>query len=379
MTQVAIIWLIYHFTNSALLLGITGFLGQLPTFALAPFSGVLADRWNRHRTLIVIQVMGMVLSIALTVLAFSGLLKIWDIVIVSTLIGLVKGLDVPVRQSFAVEMVEKREHLTNAIALNSSLINGARLIGPAIGGIVIAKAGAGVCFLIDSLSYVAVIYALLAMNIRPLELESQSANVWQKLREGFHYAYTFLPIRSILLLLALSSLMGMSYMTLLPIFAVRILHGGSETLGFLTAASGIGALIACVYLSLRRGIVGLVKFIAVSPAVLGTSLMAFALSKTYWFSLLMLVIVGFSSILQVASSNTMIQTLVEDNKRGRVMSFYTMCFMGMSPFGNLFAGSLAHQIGAANTLVVGGIFCILGSLLFTRQLPTIRKWTHAGT
>ncbi len=369
MTQIATLWLIYELTQSALLLGLAGFLSQLPTFLLAPFGGVFADRWNRHRLLIGIQAIGCILSVTLSILTLTDRLGIGSLLVLSTLAGVLKGFDVPVRQAFVIEMIERREDLTNAIALNASLVNGAKLIGPATGGVLIATLGASSCFLIDSGSYVIVMMALLMMRVRPKPIERQSANVWQRLKEGLQYTYNFLPVRHILMLLSLVSVMGLSYLNLLPIFAVETLKGGSETLGFLSAASGIGAFIAAVYLSFRSSVVGLGKLIAVCPAVLGVSLIAFSLSHVFWFSLLMMAVAGFSSILQAASSNTIIQTIVDDNKRGRVMSFYAMSFMGMLPFGNLITGSLAHQIGAHHTLIVGGICCIFGSVLFTRQLP----------
>lgn len=373
MTQIATVWIIYDLTHSALLLGLTGFLGQLPTFLLAPFSGVLADRWHRHRLLIWVQIFGLIISALLTLLTHFDHLSIVALISLSTLSGIMRGLDVPVRQAFVIEMVDRREDLTSAIALNSALINGARLVGPAIAGVLIATIGAGSCFLLDTLSYSVVIVALLMMRIKPQKLDAPTANAWQRLKEGWNYAYHFLPIRSLLLLLALTSLMGLSYLTLLPIFAVEILGGGSETLGFLTAASGIGAFTAGVYLSSRHTVLGLGKLIALCPALLGMSLIAFSQSRILWISLLLMSIAGFSSILQAASTNTVIQTIVDDSKRGRVMSFYAMSFMGMAPFGHFLAGSLANAIGAPNTIIFGGCGCIISSLVFTRQLPHLRQ------
>ncbi|MBD1910021.1 MULTISPECIES: MFS transporter [unclassified Leptolyngbya] len=374
MTQIATVWIIYDLTHSALLLGITGFLGQLPTFLLAPFSGVLADRWNRHRLLILIQLLGLVNSALLTLLNYSNHLSPIALILLSTVAGLMRGLDVPVRQAFVIEMVDRREDLTSAIALNSALINAARLVGPAIAGVLIAAVGAGSCFLLDTLSYGVVIAALMLMQVKEQRSqEGQSANMWQRLREGWNYAYHFLPIRSLLLLLATMSLLGMSYLTLLPIVAVDILGGGSETLGFLTAASGVGALTAAIYLSSRHTVVGLVRLIACCPALLGVSLIVFSQSRILWFSLLLMGVAGFSSILQAASTNTVIQTIVDDSKRGRVMSFYAMSFMGMAPFGHLLLGSLASLIGTPNTLILGGCCCVISSLIFAKQLPHLRQ------
>jgi MFS family permease len=372
MTQLATIWLVYKLTNSAVLLGIVGFSSQIPSFVIAPFGGILVDRWNRHRILIITQILAMIQSLALAVLALTGIINIWHIILLSLFQGFINAVDAPARQAFVIEIVEKKENLGNAIALNSSIFNGARLVGPAIAGLLIASVGAGMCFLIDGLSYIAVIAGLLAMKLKPRTINPQTANVWQRLKEGFTYAFGFPPIRAILLLLALFSFMGMPYTVLIPIFATKILNGGSETLGFLMAASGIGALMGGIYLSSRQSVIGLGKILAFSPAIFGTGLIIFSLSRVLWLSLLMMLVIGLGAILQIASSNTLLQTIVDDDKRGRVMSLYTMAFLGTLPFGNLIAGSLASKIGAPNTLVIGGAFCILGSFLFVRKLPALR-------
>ncbi len=371
MTQIATIWLVYRLTNSALLLGFVGFSSQIPSFLIAPFGGIFVDRWNRHRILITTQLLAMLQSLALAVLALTGIINIWHIIVLSLFQGCITAFDAPARQAFVTELVEKKENLANAIALNSSIFNGARLVGPAIAGLLIASVGTGVCFLIDGLSYIAVIAGLLAMRLKPRKITLQTANVWQRLKEGFNYAFGFPPIRSILLLLALFSFMGMPYSILIPIFATKILNGGAETLGFLMAAAGVGALIGGIYLSSRQSVVGLGKVIAFSPAIFGTGLIIFSLSRVLWLSLLMMLIIGFGAILQIASSNTILQTIVDDDKRGRLMSLYTMAFLGTLPFGNLVAGSLANNIGAPTTLIIGGAFCILGSFLFAKQLPTL--------
>ncbi|WP_103124047.1 MFS transporter, partial [Nostoc cycadae] len=302
MTQVAILWLIYRLTDSALLLGLAGFFGQLPVFALAPISGILADRYNRHHLLLLLQIVGISLSVILTVMTFLGWADFWTLLTFSTLLGLLKGLDVPVRHAFVSDMVS-RELMANAIALNAAFLHTARLIGPALGGIFIAKFGAGYCFLYDSLSYVVAIWAISVMQITPRKVEIHTSNPWQKLKEGFQYAYQFLPVRSILSLLAVASLVGMSYTTLLPIFAVEVLRGGSETLGFLSAAAAMGSVFACVYLSFRQKIAGLERLIAFSPAIMGIGFIFFSLSQVFWISQLALVLVGWSSTLQVAASS----------------------------------------------------------------------------
>jgi MFS family permease len=373
MTQIAMVWLVYHLTNSALWLGIVGFSSQIPSFFLTPFGGILVDRWNRHRILIITQALAMFQSLALAVLALTGSIHIWHIVLLSIVQGLITAVDSPARQAFVTEMVEKKEDLGNAIALNSSMFNGARLVGPAIAGLIIARVGSGMCFLIDGLSYIAVIASLLAMKLKSRKIPKQTTNIWQRLKEGFIYAFGFPPIRAILLLLALFSFMGMPYTVLVPVFATNILQGGAETLGFLMAAVGVGALIAGIYLSSRQSILGLGKIIAFSPSVLGLALIIFSQSHVLWLSLLMLLIVGCASLLQIASSNTILQTIVEEDKRGRLMSLYTMSFLGILPFGNLAAGALASRIGAPNTVMMGGIFCILGSLIFAQQLPKLRR------
>jgi MFS family permease len=373
MTQIATVWLVYHLTNSAWWLGVVGFSSQIPSFVISPFGGILVDRWNRHRILIITQILAMLQSLALAILAMTGIIHISHIILLSIIQGLITAVDSPARQAFVTEMVERKEDLGNAIALNSSMFNGARLVGPAIAGLVIASAGAGVCFLIDGLSYLAVIAGLLAMKFNPRKIPEQTTDVWQRLKEGFIYAFGFPPIRAILLLLALFSFMGMPYTVLIPIFATQILQGGPETLGFLMAAVGVGALTGAIYLSSRQSVLGLGKIIAFSPAVLGLALIIFSQSRSLWLSLLTMLFVGCGSILQIASSNTILQTIVEEDKRGRLMSLYTMAFLGTLPFGNLAAGALANQIGAPNTVMIGGIFCILGSLIFAKQLPELRR------
>ncbi|HEY9743013.1 MAG TPA: MFS transporter [Coleofasciculaceae cyanobacterium] len=373
MTQVATIWLVYHLTNSALLLGVVGFSSQIPSFVISPFGGILVDRWNRHQILIITQILAMIQSLALAVLALTGIIDISHIILLSVFQGFINAFDSPARQAFVTEMVERKEDLGNAIALNSSIFNGARLVGPAIAGVLIASVGAAMCFLIDGLSYIAVIASLLAMKLKPRKIAKQTTNVWERLKEGFIYAFGFPPIRAILLLLALFSFMGMPYTVLVPIFATTILHGGAETLGFLMAAVGVGALVGGIYLSSRQSVLGLGKIIAFSPAFLGLALIIFSQSRILWLSLLLMLIVGCASILQIASSNTILQTIVEEDKRGRLMSLYTMSFLGVLPFGNLAAGALANKIGAPSTVMIGGIFCIIGSMFFAKQLPELRR------
>ncbi|MEP6515371.1 MFS transporter [Microcoleus vaginatus] len=373
MTQVATVWLVYNLSDSPWMLGVVGFTSQIPTLILLPFAGVLIDRWNRHRVIIATQILAMVQSLALAFLALTGVVNIWQILVLSFFQGAINAFDAPARQAFVPELVEKKEDLANAIALNASMFNGARLIGPAIAGLLIATVGASYCFLIDGLSYIAVIAGLLAMQIKARKIAATNTKPLQRLKEGFVYAFGFPPIRAILLLLALVSFAGMSHTVLVPIFATKILQGDAQTLGFLMASSGVGAFAGAIYLISRKSIVGLGKLIAISPAIMGFGLIGFGLSRVLWLSLIMMLFVGFGFIIQFAGGNTFLQTIVEDDKRGRVMSIYTMAFFGVTPFGNLVAGGLANYIGAPNTVIIGGIVCVLGSIVFTKQLPALKN------
>jgi len=374
MTQVSTVWLVYQLTNSALMLGIVGFISQIAGFFFTPFGGVIADTWNRRTLLIITQVLAMLESLALAGLTLTHNINIWLIISLSFFQGLINAIDAPARQTFVKDMIERRDDLASAIALNSSLVNGGRLIGPAIAGIVIARVGAGYCFLIDGISYIAVIVGLLLMRFSRKQPQVLTAmNPLQSIKEGFVYAFEFLPLRSILLLMTMFSLMVMPYSTLLPIFAIQILHGDAHTLGFLMSASGVGALMGGIYMITRNSVLGLGKVIAYAPLVSGLGLIIFAFSKILWLSVLTCMLIGLGSILQIASSNTVIQTIVDDDKRGRVLSIFTMSFLGVVPFGCLLDGALAHYIGAPNTFIFNGIICLLGSIIFTKQLPAIRR------
>jgi MFS family permease len=373
MQQIAMSWLVYRLTNSAFLLGVIGFSSQICSFIFSPFAGVLSDRWNRHHILVVTQSLAMVQAFILTSLTLMGVVAIHQLIILAIFLGLVNAFDMPTRQAFVVEMVEKREDLGNAIALNSFLFNGARLVGPSIAGILISILGEGMCFLLNGVSFLAVIIALLAMKMTPNKRESERTQVWRGLKEGFTYAFRFPPIRSILFFLGWISLLGMAYTTLMPVFAKDILHGGPHTYGFLMGAVGVGAIIGAIFLASRRSVLGLGRIIVIASAILGIGLISFSLSHLLWLSLFLLLLTGFGMMVHMASSNTILQTMVDDDKRGRVMSLYTMAFMGMAPFGSLAGGSLAGRIGAPYTLIIGGTSCILGSFLFAKKLPSIRK------
>jgi MFS family permease len=374
MTRIATSWLVYRLTGSALLLGVVGFAGQFPSFVLAPFAGVFIDRWNRHRLLIITQVMAMCQALALATLTLGGWITIWQVVVLSVLQGLVNAFDMPTRQSLMIELIEKKEDLSNAIALNSSMVNAARLLGPSIGGVLIATVGEGACFLIDGLSYIAVIATLSMVKIaRPAVGPAQRKHIRQDLREGWVYVLQSRTIRSILMLLALVSLVGMPYTVLMPVMANEVLGGGPNTLGLLMASTGVGALVGALFLTARKTVLGLGKYIPLAAALFGTGLFLFAMSQVLWLSMLLLVVTGYGFITQLAVSNTLLQTIVDEDKRGRVMSFYVMAFMGTAPFGSLLAGSVAEHLGAPTTLMIGGIGCVLGGLWFFRLLPELRE------
>jgi MFS family permease len=375
LTRIATSWLVYRLTRSAMLLGLVGFAGQVPTFLLAPMAGVWVDRWNRHRVLVATQALAMLQSATLAVLALAGVITVTDVLVLSTMQGVLNAFDMPARQAFVVEMIEDRADLPNAIALNSSMVNAARLIGPSAAGVLIAAFGEGWCFAVDAVSYLAVIASLLAMRVAPRARAARSARVgvWTELREGFRYVAGFSPIRSVLLLLALVSLMGMPYSVLMPVFASAVLHGGPHTFGFLMAASGCGALCGALYLASRTSVVGLGRIVAVAAGAFGLGLVLFSRSTWLWLSLPLMFVTGMGMMVQMASSNTILQTIVDEDKRGRVMSFYAMAFVGTAPFGSLLAGGIAQRLGAPATLLIGGACCIAGALAFARGLPRLRR------
>jgi MFS family permease len=372
MQRIALGWLVYRLTNSAFLLGMVGFVGQLPIFLITPFAGVLADRLNRHQMVIVTQVVAMLQALVLAVLVLNNRILIWQVLVLSAILGLVNAVDMPTRQSFMIEMIDKREDLGNAIAMNSSMVNAARLLGPSLAGLMIAEVGEGICFLLNGLSYITVISALFLMHLPPPPTRIQKNKPWQDLITGFRYAFSFPPIRTILLLLSLVSLVGMPYTILMPVFAKSILKGGPNTLGFLMAAAGVGALVGALVLASRRSVLGLGKWMVVSIVFLGTGLITFSFSRTILPSLFFMLFTGFGMISLMAAGNTVLQTIADDDKRGRVMSFYTVAIMGMTPFGSLLYGLLAEHIGAPATLIIGGTLCIIGALAFSHRLPSLR-------
>lgn len=375
LTRVATSWLVYRLTKSAVLLGTVGFVGQLPTFLLAPLAGVLVDRWNRHHILVVTQFLAMVQSTLLAVFTITGRINVTDIIALSIFQGCINAFDMPARQAFAVDMLESREDLPNAIALNSSMNNVARLVGPSFAGVLIAGFGEGGCFAIDAFSYIAVIGSLLMMRLKPRVIAKVTAHkkIHHELLDGLRYALRFKPVAYLLSILALVSLMGMPYMVLLPMIVSEQLRGGAVLLGYLTGMSGLGALTGVLYLASRKSVLGLGRVIWMASATFGIGLMAFAFSPWPAVSMFFIFIAGLGMMVNLASGNTILQTVVDEDKRGRVMSLYTMCVAGMVPFGSLFAGFIAKFIGPAATIFIGGLGCVAGALLFYFILPSIRE------
>ena len=371
MQTVAEAWLVYRLTGSAVLLGVAGFASQIPVFLLATIGGTVADRSNRHRILVVTQTTSMVLPLILAALVFTGHVRVWHVFALAATLGVVNAFDVPARQSFVVEMVGK-DDLVNAIALNSSIFNGARTVGPAVAGVLLAAVGEGWCFLLNGLSYIAVITGLLLMKLPARDTAARAPARLADTIEGFRYVRRTTPIRDLLLLVGLVSFAGLSYAVLMPIFADSILHGGPKGLGLLMASAGLGSLCGALTIASRSSVRGLGRIVAVSALTFGVSLTLFALSRVFWLSAALLLVVGMSMITQAASTNTLIQSMVPDALRGRVMALYAMMFMGMSPIGALVQGALAERIGAPYTVVIGGCICVAGAIVFNVRLPALR-------
>lgn len=371
--QIAMGWMVYRLTNSPFLLGLVGFSTQIPAFVVAPFSGVWADRLNRRRILILTQTFSMVQAALLTFLTFSHMVQIWHIIALGFLIGCINAVDIPVRHSFLLEMVEKKENLGNAIALNSLMFNVAKLVGPAIAGILIGWVGEPMCFLINTVSYAAVIVSLYAMNVSVMKNSPATSSLFDSIKEGFIYSFTFQPVRAILILLAIVSFVGLPYTVLMPVFARDVLRGDAQTLGFLVGAAGVGALLGTLYLAGRKNPVRLGRTIPFSTLLFGAGLILFSFSKSVLLSMGILVLIGFGIMVQMAASNTLIQSIVDDDKRGRIMSIYTLCFMGSVPLGNLLIGYCATHYGVSGTVLVSGIVSILGACFFISIMPSLQK------
>lgn len=373
MQRIAVPWLVYRMTGSVFLLGITAFAGQIPSVFLSPFAGVITDRLSRYKVLFWSQVFSMVHAFLLAGLVFSGSIMIWQVIFLSFIIGCINTFEIPARHSFVIEMVEKKEDLGNGIALNSLMFNGARLIGPSIAGILLAAAGEGICFLINGFSFLPVIITLKMMKLKKKEKQAMQADIFKELKEGFKYTFGFLPIRHIILLLGLVNMMVMFYSTLMPVFAKEILAGDSHTYGFLIGAAGFGALLGALFLASRETVLKLGRIVPAAVIMFGTGLVVLSFSRMFILSLFVMVFVGMGLMLQAAASNTILQTITDDDKRGRVMSFYTMAIMGTAPFGSLLAGTLAKTIGTPHTILIGGVVSITGALFFLQKLPELQE------
>jgi MFS family permease len=372
MTRLATAWLVYRITDSAFLLGLVNFAGQIPSFFIPPLAGVWVDRWDRHKVLIWTQVLAMLQSLAMAALTLSGYINMPWVIGLTLFQGIINAVEIPTRQSFVVRMIEDRADLSNAIALNSSNFNAARLVGPAIAGAVVAAVGEGYCFLIDGLSYIAVIGGLLAMKLQKDERPPSRRHVWHELADGWKYLAGSAPIRTILTFLALIGVVAAPYTVLTPMIAGQTLGGGANTLGFLMAASGVGALICAVRLVLRTTVVGLGRLMTMAVATFGVACVLLGLSRWFWISMFLMGVTGYGLMYQIVATNTIVQTVVDDDKRGRVMSFYTIALLGSAPIGSLLAGWLASHIGVQPTFIVSGTACALAALWFWRQLPLIR-------
>jgi len=375
MQSVAQAWLVYRLTGSSLLLGSVAFASQFPVFVIAPFGGLIADRHKRHHIMIATQTASMILAAILACLTLINRVHVWEIFVLASGLGVVNAFDMPARQAFVVEMVG-REDQANVIALNSTMFNGARIVGPAIAGILVARIGEGWCFMANAISYIAVIGGLLMMQLTPRPIEGTGASPFQHIMEGFGWVKRTRPIRALLLMLGLVSLLGMPYAVLMPVFADRILHGGARGLGLLMGATGVGAMMAALTLAAKKTLKGLGRWVVISSAGFGFSMILFSQSRWFWLSFALLIPLGFSMMLQMASSNTLIQSMVPDRLRGRVMSVYSMMFMGMAPVGALLAGVVAHKLGAPLTLAMGGLACLVGSAMFGVYLPGLDSETR---
>jgi len=364
-------WLVYRLSGSAGYLGLASFASQGPVFLVAQLGGAIADRYDRRSILVTTQVVSMVLALILAWLTMSGSVRLWHVFLLASLTGLTNAFDIPARQSFVVDMVGRAD-LQNAIALNSSMFNMARLIGPAAAGVIVAAVGEGWCFLLNGLSFLTVIGCLLAMRRPAFVAPPRNDSLLGQIRQGLGYAAGTRSIRYVLLLVGVMSLMGMPYTVLMPIFANRILQGGPLHLGALMSAAGFGALLAALLLASRKSLDGIEKRIARAVLGFGLFLVLFALSDIFWLSLVLLVLVGFCQMTHMASSNTLIQSMVSDVYRGRVMALYSMMFMGMAPFGALFSGMLAGAVGAPSAVIFGAVASILGGQVFMALLPGLR-------
>ena len=366
-------WLVYRMTGSPLLLGLTGFINQIPILLLGPLAGLVADRVDRRKLLLITQTLAMIQAFTLAILAFSGNLQVWHLILLAGLLGIVNAFDIPGRQSFIVQMIGDKQDLPNAIALNSLTMNTTRLVGPALGGFLVTALGEAWCFLLNGFSFLAILIALSSTHIQGSGMVRKSRSAWRDLHDGFHYTFGFMPIRVLLLQLSVISFMAMPYTVLMPVFAGDVFGGTAQTFGILIGCAGFGAIIATLYLASRRSVKGLAAVIAFAAMICGVALMLFSQSRILWLSHLLMVFIGFGIICHAASINTILQSVVDEDKRGRVMSFYTMCFVGTAPLGCLALGQLAHIIGAPNTFLLAGAVCLMAGVVFYLRLDTWRR------
>lgn len=373
MQNIAANWLVYRLSGSAFILGLSGFFSQIPIFLISPVAGVLGDRWNRHRILIAVQVLSMIQAFVFAAVTLTGIVQVWHVLFLSFILGTINAFEMPTRQAFVIEMVGEKSLLPNAIALNSSIFNASRLIGPAIAGIIVSVAGEGLCFLINGISYLAVIAAFMSMDVNRMKPLSSSKKFISELKDGFMYAVGHIPIRDILAVVTLISFFSMTFPVLLPVFATKIFSGGSHTFGLLVSASGAGAFLATVFLATRKNITGLGKVMNTAVYAFALSLVIFSFSRILSLSMVMLVILGFCMIVVLASCNTVLQTIVDENKRGRVMSFYVMALTGAAPAGSLLSGIISSKAGAPATLFILGLACMLFGIIFSFRLPLVKK------
>jgi MFS family permease len=378
MQRTALSWLVYRLTNSAFLLGAVGFLSSLPLFIVMPFAGVIIDKTNRYRIVLIAQILATIQAFFLWILVATHAIKIWQIIFLSLILGIINAFDIPARQAFVPELVEKKEDLVNVIALNSAIVNIARLIGPTTAGVLIGTVGEAVCFLINALSFLAVIGALLAMRLAPKIPQPSSGNLLKDFAEGLRYTFEFMAIRAIILLLAIISILGMSYTVLMPIIAKEILRGGPQTLGILMGSVGIGALLGALFVANQKSAWGLENIIPLAAGIFSISLVLIGFTRSLSWALILMIFSGLGMMVQMSSSNTIVQTIVDDKIRGRVMSFYMLAFLGTTPIGSLFAGSVAQKINAPNTIILSGVLSLISVLVFIRYLTEIRQQIHSA-
>lgn len=371
--QIAMSWLVYRLTGSAWLLGVTAFAGQFAILLFAPFGGIWADRLDRRRLLIITQGLAMLQGFALAVLTYAGLVEVWHVIAMATLLGIVMAFDSPIRQSFTSEMVPSKQDLPSAIAFNAAMQNGGRMIGPTIAGILLTMSSEAFCFLANGVSKLAVIASLAMMVVVPYVRPPTKTRIWASFKEGVVYAWDLVPIRLLLPIVALMSFMVTPYLTLMPIFAAEIFTGGASTLGFLISGAGFGGIVGMIYLASRRDVRGLARWVVFASALAGVAIIGFAYSRMLPLSLILITVTGFGIIVTANSTSQILQTIVDDDKRGRVMSFFVMAFMGMQPIGSLAAGALASWIGATHTLALGGLCTIAGSYALWLKLPLMRQ------